>query len=170
MPLTREQQASGPHTCTSHSGNAYTTSMLGIYRVVTASGSPNFRGARLSLPSNFIFNGWEAIAHSQADCKVIQYLRYGYPMGFEGPIPTPSFGNHASAINHPRDVKTYITTEIVEGAMLGPFPRPPPPPFTLWCQTNPLITRPKCNSTDRWVIKDLNWPLPPLISVNSGTP
>ena len=66
--------------------------MLDIYRVVTASGL---------LPSNFIFNEWEAIAHSQADREIIQYLRYSFPTGFEGPIPTPSFCNHASAINHP---------------------------------------------------------------------
>ena len=51
--------------------------------------------------------------------------------------------------------------------MLGPFPQPP---FTPWCQTNPLLTRPKRNSTDRWIIMDLSGPLPPLISINSGTP
>ena len=96
--------------------------MLDIHRVVTASGLPNFRGARIPLTSNFIFNEWDAIANSQADREVIPYLRYGFPSGFEGPIPTPSFGNHASAITHPQDVKVYITTELAEGAMLGPFP------------------------------------------------
>ena len=90
--------------------------------MVTASVLPNFRGARLPLLSNFIFDEWEAIAYSQVDHEVIQYLRYGFPMGFEGPIPTPSVGNHTSAISHPHDVKAYIATEIVEGAILGPFP------------------------------------------------
>ena len=50
--------------------------------------------------------------------------------------------------------------------MLGPFPRPP---YIPWCQTNPLLTHPKRNSTDRRVIMDLSLPLPLLISVNSGT-
>ena len=50
--------------------------------------------------------------------------------------------------------------------MLVSFPRPP---FTPWCKTNPLLTCPKCNSTDRWFIMNLNWPLPCLISINSGT-
>ena len=74
-----------------------------IHRVVTAISQPNFRGARLPLLSNSIFHEWEAIAYPQADHEVIlvQYLRYGFAVGFEGPIPTPSFGNHASAINHP---------------------------------------------------------------------
>ena len=97
--------------------------MLDIYRVVIASGLPNVRGARIPLPSNFIFNEWEAILHSQADREVIQYLRYGFPAGFEIPIPTPSFSNHASAISHPRDVKDYINKETAEGVMLGPFPQ-----------------------------------------------
>ena len=86
--------------------------------------------------------------------------------GFEGPIPTPSFGNHSSAINHHQDVKAYITTELAKGAMLGPFPLPA---FIPWCQTNPLLMRSKRNSTDRLVIMDLSWPLLPLTSTNSGT-
>ena len=101
--------------------------MLDMYTAVKAFGCPNFRGTKIQLPSSFIFNEWEAIAHSQVDREVIQYLRYEFPMGFEGSIPTPSFGNHASATNHPRDVKSYITKEIAEGAMLGHFPRTPLP-------------------------------------------
>ena len=96
-----EQHTSITHACATHSGSAYVASMLDIYRVVTVSGLPNFKGVRITLPSNFIFNEWEAIAYSQANCAVIQYLRYGFPVGFEGHMPTPSFGNHASAINHP---------------------------------------------------------------------
>ena len=95
---------------------------LDIYRVVTANVLPNYRGARIPLPFNFIFNEWEAIAYSQADREVIQYLRYGFPTCCEGPIPTPSFGNHASAINHPQDVKAYIHKETAERAMLVPLP------------------------------------------------
>ena len=146
---------------------AYSNSMLDIYRVVTAHGQPNFRGAHLPLPSNFDVHQWSAIAHTQADLEVLQYLKYGFPVGFEGPIPTPSFSNHSSAVNYPRDIKAYIATELSEGPRLGSFPQPP---FTPWCQTNPLLTRPKRNSPDRWVIMDLSWPLPLLISINSGTP
>ena len=51
--------------------NAYTASMLDIHIVVTASGLPNFKGEQILLPSNFIFNEWEAIAHSQVDREVI---------------------------------------------------------------------------------------------------
>ena len=50
--------------------------MLDIYRVVTARGQPNFRGARIPLTSNFDFHEWSAIAHTQADQEVLQYLKY----------------------------------------------------------------------------------------------
>ena len=112
-PLTRGSKDDSP---------AYSNIMLDIYRVVTACGQPNFRGARLPLPINFDFHQWSAIAHTQADLEVLQYLKYGFPTGCEGPIPTPSFENHYSAVNHPRDIKAYIATALSEGAMLGPFP------------------------------------------------
>ena len=80
---------------------AYNNSMLDIYTAVTAHGQPNVRGAGILLPSNFYFHQWSGIAHTQADEEVLQYLKYGLPANFEGPIPTPSFGNHSLALNHP---------------------------------------------------------------------
>ena len=71
----------------------------------------------------FIIRTTWAVSMFELYAEVLQYLKYGFPTGFEGPIPTPSFGNHFSAINHPRDVKVYIATELSEGAMLGTFPR-----------------------------------------------
>ena len=102
--------------------------MLDINRSVTACGQPNFRGAHLPLPSNFDFHEWSAIAHTQADQEVLQYLKYGFPAGFEGPIPTPSFGNHSSAVNHPRDVKAYITISCQREPCWAPSLDPPSPP------------------------------------------
>ena len=49
--------------------------------------------------------------------------------------------------------------------MLGPFDYPP---FTPWCQINPILTRPKKDSTSRRVIMDLSWPLPPGSSTSMG--
>ena len=124
IPLPSEQQARVTRTCTDHSP-AYITIMVDSYRWATACGQPNLRVLDYHCPPTFNFHEWEAITHPQADNEGLQYLRYGFPAGFEGPISTPSFSNHAAAINHHRNVKTYISTEIVEGAMLGPFPRPP---------------------------------------------
>ena len=51
--------------------------------------------------------------------------------------------------------------------MLGPFNHQP---FKQWTQINPLMTRPKKNTTERRVIMDLSWPKPPGVSVNGHTP
>ena len=95
------QQASCTRGCTD-SSPAYSNSMLDIYLVVTARGQPNFRDARMPLPSNCDFHEWSATAHTQADQEVLQYLKYGFPAGFQGPIPTPSFGNLFSCQSSPR--------------------------------------------------------------------
>ena len=118
VSLTPQKRVSSTRACTDDSPT-YNTSMLDIYRMVTACGHPNFRGAHLPLPSNFDVHEWSPIAHTQGDQEVLQYLKCGFQAGFEGPFPTPCFGNHSSAVNRPRDVKAYITTELSE----GPFPR-----------------------------------------------
>ena len=110
---------------------------------------------------------WATICTTEEDVITLSYLIYGFPAGYEGPVPTPSQANHPSAINHRQDVEAAITKEIIEGAMLGPFDSPP---FTPWTQTNPLLTRPKKDSHSRRVIMDLSWPLPPGISVNGCNP
>ena len=77
--------------------------------------------------------------------------------------PSPSHTNHSSATAFPQDIRRYIKKEIFYGSIAGPFPQPP---FTPWFQTNPLMSRPKKDSTDRRVILDLSWPLD--FSVNDG--
>ena len=83
---TPHQQAPLTRGCKDDSP-AYSNSMLDIYRVVTACGQPNVRGAHLPLPSNFDFHEWSAIAHTQADEEVLQYLKYGFPLVLKVPSP-----------------------------------------------------------------------------------
>ena len=61
----------------------------------------------------------------------------------------------------------YISKELADGVMLGPFPTPPICTMVL---DQPLATRPKWETLDRHVIMYLSWPLPPQKSVNGGTP
>ena len=65
------------------------------------------------------------------------------------------------------DVAAYINKELSEEAMLGPFDNPP---FTPWCQTNPLLTCPKKDSINHRVIMALSWTLPTNVSMNGFTP
>ena len=88
-------------------------------------------------------------------------------MGYTGPIHTSTLGNHPLANSHDAHLAVYITKGIKHGAMLGPFPAPP---FYPWCQTKPLLTRPKKDFRDRRMIMDLSWPPPLRHIVNGGTP
>ena len=139
--------------------------VLQIDNEMVAQGHPNFEGAKITLPSNLVF--WETIIHTDEDARTVKFLRYGFPAGYEGPVPTPSSGNHVSAINHCIDVAVYVNKELSEESMLRPFDKPP---FMLWCQTNPLLTWPKKDSVNCRVIMDLCWALPPSRSINGSTP
>ena len=118
----------------------YANFMFTLYdKVVAAAGLPNFMGAHILFPTNLNFKAWHEIAVTSDELRVVAFLTFGIPAGYEGPIPSPSIDNHASANAHPRDIAHYITTEIGHGAMLEPFDHPP---FTSWCQINHLLTHP----------------------------
>jgi hypothetical protein len=141
--------------------------MADIYTAVSALGLPNYKGLRIPLPSHLNFKAWEEHCQEYEDKMVVDYLKYGFPIGFTGPLPEPTYTNHAIARQHAEHLNTYTDTEVKEGAMLGPFSHEP---FQPWCQVNPLLTRDKKDSDSRRVIVDLSFPHPPRHSVNSGTP
>ena len=103
--------------------------------------------------------------HTPGSAVVMEMLTFGFPVGYMGPIPTPTLGNHPSANNHASHLEAYISKETAEGAMLGLSPQPP---FYPWCQTNPLLTRPKKDSRTRRIIMDLSWPAPPAHIILTG--
>ena len=141
--------------------------MLEIYTLVTKHKLPNYRGARIPLPTNLNINRWRQATEDHHDKQVADFLAYGWPVSYRGPVPTTQLGNHASAKAYTRDIRKYTDLEVKEGAMLGPFPCPT---FYPWSHISPLLTRPKKQSEDRRVILDLSWPQPPGHSVNGGTP
>ena len=85
-------------------GPTYATYMTRVYESVSVAGRPNYQGARLQLPFNLQFEEWEALVSTEEDGQLIELLRYGFPMGYEGPVPTPAESNHASAQQHRHDV------------------------------------------------------------------
>ena len=78
-------------------GPMHASVMTDIYNKVTEVGLPNYQGAQLQLPSNMHFPEWEALAHTPEDSTLISFLKYGFPVGYEGPVPTTTDYNHASA-------------------------------------------------------------------------
>ena len=62
--------------------------------------------------------------------------------------------NHASAVNYPDHVKSYLDTEMHHGAIYGPYDHPP---FGDNTHISPFMSRDKPDSDKRRIIIDLSW-------------
>ena len=137
-----------------------------IYDVVRASGLPNYRGAQIPVHHDLNMEVWKSYAHLLEDTSLLSMLEFGFPAGYVAPYPPPtSLVNHSSALGHAQHVAKYIETELGHRALIGPFPVSP---FRGWTRENPLMTRPKRDSSDMRVILDLSFP--EGSSVNSAIP
>ena len=151
-------------TITSPTDNL-TTQCLFIYDTVRATGVPNFLQARVPLPHQLCISQWRHYLHGHTNLSLVDFLEFGFPVGFDPVHPLESTErNHGSSLQYPDHVQAYLAHEVACHAMLGPFPSPP---FWPWSHLNPIMTRPKKDSTDRRVILDLSWPI--HASVNDGT-
>ena len=75
-------------------------------------------------------------------------------------LPNPA----TLANQHPADIDAYLNKELRHSAIIGPADHLP----FQWPRTNPMMTRPKKDSSSRRVIVDLS--MPQDASVNSGIP
>ena len=67
------------------------TALLGVHVGVTCYAKSSCRGAHISVPSNLNLVNWAALCVTIEDTLVLQYLQFGFPAGYEGPVPTPVF-------------------------------------------------------------------------------
>ena len=79
-------------------GQAFPTALLGVDAVVTSYEQPNFLGTRLPVPSNLNLHQWKKNCVSPDDHLTLQYLQFGFPVGYEGPVLTHTFHNDPSAV------------------------------------------------------------------------
>ena len=136
-----------------------------IYNRVKCFGVPNYRGARVRINPNFKTEIWLDLLQGYDDLKVIDYMLYGWPAGYEAEIvPTLGLPNHSSSLKQPEAVDKYLIKEKECCAILGPFTKSP---FS-WFRSNPLMVRPKKEVGKYRVILDLSFPLNE--SVNSHIP
>ena len=128
-----------------------------IYEAVRKTGIPNCMGARVPVESNLNIPAWERYADWGSDeAQLMDYLKYGFPLGYMGPISNTSAArNHPSALRFPQEVGKFVDKEKEMGALVGPFLATP---FTPWAHVSPLMTRPKAEATKRRVISDLTFP------------
>ena len=127
---------------------------------------PNFQGARLTVSSKLNLPVWESYLQDYSDPLVLQCLKYGWPINFQGSfIPSATFKNHPSAVRRPTVLNEYVSKELQYDAISGPFDANP---FDNFCVISPLLCVPKRDSAEFRIVHDLSFP--DGKSVNSGIP
>lgn len=88
-----------------------------IYDRVKATGLPNALQARQLLPTNLNLDMWmKELSLPGEDHQLLQFIRYGFPLGYAGPTSNSSgVDNHRSANDFPQQVSKFIDTEISLG-------------------------------------------------------
>ena len=126
-----------------------------LYDKVLKGGKPNYRGAQVQV-SSLPISIWQTKLQGYVDQQLISFLKFGWPVGFEGPDPPDLFQqNHRSARRRPEHIANYVSTELSYGALGGPFEHP----SFAWLCRNPMLTREKREPGLYWVILDLSFPL-----------
>ena len=126
---------------------------LRVVDLVLASGLPNYKSARIPLPSGFNWDYIEQQIQDYHDKIVLDYIKFGFPLSInpDCSIRSNATDNHSSAKAYGDEVTQFIQEELNHDALLGPFEQIPHPAFT-W---SPLMTRPK--GTGRRIILDLSY-------------
>ena len=128
------------------------------HNIVRSSGKYNFEGARIQLPSKINFDLFDELAKDYWDYQLPAFLRFGFPLDFphdqEHNLQSTE-NNHASAVNFPDHVETYINTELAHKAIFGPYIDPP---YGSQTHVSPFMSREKSDSNNRRIIIDLSWP------------
>ncbi|KAI8483473.1 hypothetical protein Bbelb_388050 [Branchiostoma belcheri] len=133
---------------------------------VHCSGLPNYKGARIPVPSKLNVPAWRHLLADYKDETLCDLIEFGFPVNYTAakqPVVPPT--NHASAVRYSAHVADYITKERDHGATIGPLPSDFFDP-ALVC--NPLQTVPKKDSNSRRIVVDFSFP--DASSVNAGIP
>ena len=135
-----------------------------MHRAVRQSGVHNFQKCRLPVSTQVNTQFLEHELVNYHDFKVVEFLKFGFPINYEGPeLGETRTTNHKGAVDFPDEIGEYIKKEISMGAIIGPFTSNP---LISGLKFNPLNSCPKRESPDRRVIVDLSFPRG--TSVNSG--
>jgi hypothetical protein len=140
--------------------------LIETHDTITRSGKPNFQDCRIPVVSDLNIPVWRSLLVNYYDNQLVDLLEFGFPVGYNlDQLPVSEIKNHSGATLHRDYVNSYISKEIQEGVMAGPFASNPLNcPLTI----SPLNSVPKKDPAERRVIADLSYPH--LSSVNDGIP
>ena len=128
---------------------------VAVAEIVQSTNLPNYKMARIPVSSSLNIPAWEKYLSDYPDKRVIQYLKFGFPLSLtEGhDLHNTDVSNHASAVQYPEAVTEYLEKEMALGAILGPVAKVPHANY----HCSSLLTRPKDLNKCR-VILDLSYP------------
>ena len=132
-----------------------------IHEQVSSYGVPNYKGARIRVPSTLNVKAWRQLVENY-DYKILaEYIEFGFPMNidYDKFVPNKIIVNHKSANCRPEGVNKYFQVETSKHAMLGPFNEQP---FETM-HFSPLMAHDKPDGGGGGggvrVIVELSWPL-----------
>lgn len=126
-----------------------------VNQLIRKSGKPNAHGLRIQIKSKWNFQALESLLQDYEDKEIIEYLKYGWPIGHDGRSTNTSIPkNQKGALEHPEALRTYIEKEKKHNAVAGGFDAPP---FKK-AKISPLDTRKKRDSEDLRIILNLSHP------------
>ena len=123
----------------------------------------------LAIETPLVVETWDTALQSHPDQALVRYilrgLQQGFRIGFNRAHPLRSArANMDSARHHPEVISDYLSKELAQGRLLGPFPENMVIPG---CHINRFGVIPKGHDTGKWrLITDLSFP--PDRSVNDG--
>lgn len=132
--------------------------------LIRKSKKPNAHGLRIPIRSRWNFEYLEESLKNYKDNEVVEYLKYGWPIGHDGrPTNTTIPKNQKGAQQNPEALRTYIEKEKSYGAVAGGYESLE---FSK-AKISPLDTRKKRDSNELRVILNLSHPYEKG-SVNEG--
>ena len=126
--------------------------------LVNQRGYPNRFGARIPVFCKWNLDLLEDKLVDYHDKEVVEWMRFGWPTGRlpTQQEPVKTFRNHKGATEFPQALKDYVTKEMDNQAVSGPWERIP---FSNGkVGISPLSTRPKKDTDERRIIVDLSFP------------
>lgn len=141
--------------------------LITLCNTVRASGTHNFRGTRLPIPTHLNISVWRHLLVDYADYQVCDFLEFGWPINYTADhLPRVPVQNHRSAHRYATAVDNDIAKDLKMTALIGPFhTNPLQSPLTI----SPIMSVPKPDAADgRRIVIDMSFPNGS--SVNDGIP
>lgn len=126
-----------------------------VNSLIRDSGKRNAHGLRIPIKSSWNFVSLEKMLKNYQDKEIIDYLKYGWPIGHDGSATDTRIPkNQEGALKNQEALNSYVQKEKAYHAVAGGYKQPP----FAHSKISPLDTRKKRDSNELRVILNLSHP------------